>query len=92
MDFFEDLFSPLVPVLGADIVDLLIGLLILILGYIVAKLAERIVVALGHEDSINPDSRHYLNRLSDLLFVVARVLARRNGGEEVLWEQHSSSI
>lgn len=54
----------------------------------VCRRAERVVVALGHEDSINTASRHYLNRLSDLLFVIARVLARRNGGEEVLWEQH----
>ena len=58
----------------------------------VCRRAERVVVALSHEDSINPDARHYLNRLSDLLFVVARVLARRNGGEEVLWEQHRSTI
>jgi cob(I)alamin adenosyltransferase len=58
----------------------------------VCRRAERVVVALGQEDSINPDSRHYLNRLSDLLFVVARVLARRNGGEEVLWEQHRSAV
>ncbi|WP_328184567.1 cob(I)yrinic acid a,c-diamide adenosyltransferase [Marinobacter sp. OP 3.4] len=58
----------------------------------VCRRAERVVVALSHEDSINPDARHYLNRLSDLLFVVARVLARRDGGEEVLWEQHRSAI
>ncbi|MGM0571339.1 cob(I)yrinic acid a,c-diamide adenosyltransferase [Marinobacter sp.] len=58
----------------------------------VCRRAERVVVALGQEDSINPDSRHYLNRLSDLLFVVARVLARRNGGQEVLWEQNRSTI
>lgn len=58
----------------------------------VCRRAERVVVALSHEDSINPDARHYLNRLSDLLFVVARVLARRNGGDEVLWEQHRSGI
>lgn len=54
--------------------------------------AERVVVALSHEDSINADARHYLNRLSDLLFVMARVLARRNGGQEVLWEQHRSGV
>jgi cob(I)alamin adenosyltransferase len=50
------------------------------------------VVALSHEDSINTDSRHYLNRLSDLLFVFARSLARRNGGEEILWEQKKSGM
>ncbi len=54
----------------------------------VCRRGERIVVALGQDDAINPGSRRYLNRLSDLLFVAARVLARRDGGEEVLWEQH----
>ncbi len=58
----------------------------------VCRRAERIVVALGHEDSINTASRHYLNRLSDLLFVVARVLARRENGEEILWEQKKSGL
>ncbi|WP_148862451.1 cob(I)yrinic acid a,c-diamide adenosyltransferase [Marinobacter fonticola] len=51
----------------------------------ICRRAERGVVALGHEESINNASRQYLNRLSDLLFVFARVLARREGGEEVLW-------
>lgn len=58
----------------------------------VCRRAERIVVALGHEDSINPASRHYLNRLSDLLFVISRVLARRDGGDEILWEQKKSGL
>ena len=58
----------------------------------VCRRAERVVVALGHEDSINTASRHYLNRLSDLLFVIARVLARREGGEEILWEQKKSGL
>ena len=58
----------------------------------VCRRAERVVVALSHEDSINTESRHYLNRLSDLLFVIARTLARRNGGEEILWEQKKSGI
>jgi len=52
----------------------------------VCRRGERIVVALGHEESINPDSRNYLNRLSDLLFVMCRVLARREGAREVLWQ------
>lgn len=58
----------------------------------VCRRAERVVVALSHEDSINTESRHYLNRLSDLLFVIARGLARRNGGEEILWEQKKSGL
>lgn len=58
----------------------------------VCRRAERVVVALGHEDSINPESRQYLNRLSDLLFVVARVLARRQGAREILWEQSQATL
>ncbi|SDW53941.1 cob(I)yrinic acid a,c-diamide adenosyltransferase [Marinobacter mobilis] len=56
----------------------------------VCRRAERIVVALGQEDAINDGARQYLNRLSDLLFVIARVLARRKGAEEILWEQKKS--
>jgi cob(I)alamin adenosyltransferase len=58
----------------------------------VCRRAERDMVALGRTsvksgDDINLAGRHYLNRLSDLLFVMARLLARRNGGQEVLWQQ-----
>ncbi|MFW5941819.1 MAG: mechanosensitive ion channel [bacterium] len=45
MDFFDQLFAPLVPVLGEGVVDFLIALIILIVGYVVAKLVERIVIA-----------------------------------------------
>jgi cob(I)alamin adenosyltransferase len=53
----------------------------------VCRRAERQVVTLGRDVAINLAGRHYLNRLSDLLFVMARLLARRDGGSEVLWEQ-----
>jgi cob(I)alamin adenosyltransferase len=36
-------------------------------------------------EAVNPEVPKYLNRLSDLLFVVARVLARHENGSEVLW-------
>ena len=52
----------------------------------VARRAERQVVALGNEESINATPRQYLNRLSDLLFVLARVLNRVNGGDDVYWK------
>jgi len=52
----------------------------------VCRRTERVVVALGHEDAINGQSQHYLNRLSDLLFVAARRLGTRNDGSEILWE------
>lgn len=51
----------------------------------VCRRAERGVVALSRSDEINDTTRQYLNRLSDLLFVMARLLARRDGGDEVLW-------
>ena len=51
----------------------------------IARRAERRVVSLAREQSVNPASVRYLNRLSDLLFVAARVLARAEGNSEVLW-------
>lgn len=56
----------------------------------VARRAERAVVALGAQESVNDAPRQYLNRLSDLLFVLARVLNRANldglGGDDVYWQ------
>ncbi len=52
----------------------------------VCRRAERRVVELAHQEAVNQLSATYLNRFSDLLFVAARVLARQNGGEEVLWQ------
>jgi cob(I)alamin adenosyltransferase len=48
--------------------------------------AERRLMPLAREEDINPQTLQYINRLSDLLFVLARVLARRNGGSEVFWQ------
>ncbi len=56
----------------------------------VARRAERSVVALSRAESVNDAPRQYLNRLSDLLFVLARVLNRANldgrGGDDVYWK------
>lgn len=52
----------------------------------VARRAERSVVALGHTESVRDTPRHYLNRLSDLMFVLARVLNRLHGGDDVYWD------
>ena len=51
----------------------------------IARRAERRVVSLAHDQPVNDASIRYLNRLSDMLFVIARVLARAEGGAEVLW-------
>lgn len=52
----------------------------------VARRAERQLVALGNEEAIQEAPRQYLNRLSDLMFVFARVLNRMNGGDDVYWK------
>jgi cob(I)alamin adenosyltransferase len=52
----------------------------------VCRRAERRVVSLMRNETINPQALAYLNRLSDLLFVIARVLARFENGEEVIWQ------
>jgi len=41
---------------------------------------------LGNEEALNDTPRQYLNRLSDLMFVLARVLNRMNGGDDVYWK------
>ena len=49
--------------------------------------AERVLVALGKAEPGGDGARKYLNRLSDLLFVLARVLNRAAGRPDVLWQQ-----
>lgn len=52
----------------------------------VARRAERALVALGAREPLKDAPRHYLNRLSDLLFVLARVFNRVGGGDDVYWK------
>ena len=56
----------------------------------VCRRAERALVALGKQDALNDAPRQYLNRLSDLLFVLARVLNRHAGGSDVQWQQRKN--
>ncbi len=51
----------------------------------VVRRAERETVTLARHDAVRPEAIRYLNRLSDLLFVLARALARASGHGEVLW-------
>jgi cob(I)alamin adenosyltransferase len=53
----------------------------------VCRRAERRCWSLARTESIAPDALKYLNRLSDLLFVIARVLARNSAGGEVTWQR-----
>ena len=59
-------------------------------GRTVARRAERAVVALAATEPVRAEPRQFLNRLSDLLFVLARVLNRANldakGGDDVYWQ------
>jgi cob(I)alamin adenosyltransferase len=53
----------------------------------ICRRAERRAFAVAKTASVNAELLRYLNRLSDLLFVMARCLARLSGGEEVLWQR-----
>jgi len=53
----------------------------------VCRRAERAIVALGRAEPVRPACLQYVNRLSDLLFVLARVLNRHAGGTDVLWNR-----
>lgn len=53
----------------------------------VVRRAERRVLTLARAETVAPEVVRYLNRLSDLLFVIARVLARHETGSEVLWKR-----
>lgn len=56
----------------------------------VCRRAERKLVAMSRTEQVPPLLLHYLNRLSDLLFVCARALNRHAGKDDVLWEQGKS--
>ncbi len=57
----------------------------------ICRRAERQVVELANEETVNQAAREYLNRLSDLLFVLARVLNRAEGGGDVLWQRRKEA-
>jgi cob(I)alamin adenosyltransferase len=52
----------------------------------IARRAERRVVAIQPPEAVNPEVRRYLNRLSDLLFVLARTVNHRSGTPELPWQ------
>lgn len=58
----------------------------------VCRRAERLVVGLQRVETVPPFSLKYLNRLSDLLFVLSRVIARQAGGQEVIWQKDRAKI
>ena len=58
----------------------------------VCRRAERLVVALAHQEWVEPIIIQYLNRLSDYLFVLARQIAAERGVEEVHWHPRKSGV
>lgn len=56
----------------------------------VCRRAERRAWELAEREAVGRELLRYLNRLSDLLFVAARWLARRDGGSETLWKKRGS--
>jgi cob(I)alamin adenosyltransferase len=54
----------------------------------VCRRAERRCWSLARSESVSAEALKYLNRLSDLLFVLARVLARHENGSEVVWRRN----
>ena len=54
----------------------------------VCRRTERHMVKLGRKEYLNPETLVYINRLSDLLFVFARVLTLQNNGKEVYWNKN----
>ncbi len=53
----------------------------------IVRRAERSTATLASDEDVRPEVLRYLNRLSDLLFVIARVLSRVESGQEVLWNR-----
>jgi len=57
----------------------------------VCRRAERSLVSLARDEPVGTTARIYLNRLSDLLFVLGRVLNRAGGESDVLWQRKQTS-
>ena len=52
----------------------------------IVRRAETLVVKLSDKDEINSNCIKYLNRLSDLMFVIGRLINKRNGVDDIIWK------
>jgi len=52
----------------------------------ISRRAETLVISLSEKENINENCLKYVNRLSDLLFVIARTINKRNGINDVIWK------
>jgi len=95
-----DQISQQAQTLNADLPDLKefilpggsIELANLHLARTVCRRVERHVVELNTKETVNPDSLMYLNRLSDLFFILTRYLAQQTGQQETYWKSTYSRI
>ena len=62
------------------------------IGRCICRRTERSVVFLGSQETINREVIKYLNRLSDLLFILARIINHRNGTQESEWIPQEHNI
>ena len=53
----------------------------------ICRRAERDLVTLNNKEQISPKILQYINRLSDYLFVLARLLSRISDGDEIQWKR-----
>jgi len=52
----------------------------------IARRAETVVISLNEKEKINDECIKFLNRLSDLLFVIARTINKKNGSNDIIWK------
>ncbi len=52
----------------------------------IARRAETIVISLNEKEKVNDECKKFLNRLSDLLFVIARTVNKKNGFNDIIWK------
>ncbi len=52
----------------------------------IARRAETIVISLNENEKVNDECKKFLNRLSDLLFVIARTVNKKNGFNDIIWK------
>jgi cob(I)alamin adenosyltransferase len=58
----------------------------------ISRRAELNVVSLSEKEKINKECQIYLNRLSDILFVVARILNKRSGTLDIIWDSKKDTL
>jgi len=58
----------------------------------ICRRAERSLVLLKETENLNPITSQYINRLSDLLFILARSVANQDPGSEVYWQSKYSRL